>query len=1449
MSDPSAPTPTGHQRTTGGNFRWEPPTPEELQALMPGYTIEKILGRGGMGAVYKGVQMNLDRTVAIKVLPPGVEKEDPSFAERFKSEAKLMAKLNHPAVVAVYDFGTTLGGQLYFAMEYVDGSDVSQMIRTQGRLPPEHALAITAHVCDALAAAHELGIVHRDIKPANVLLNMKGQVKVADFGLAKVEEPGQHGLTKTGYAMGTPDFVAPEVLMLGSGIDGRADLYAVGVMLYQMLTGEVPRGAFKPASVRMPGLDRRYDPIIIKAMQSDREERYQSSAELRRDLDVILTVPLVKQDDPASAAIPVSQVAQMPAQRSAAQKPIGKPPQAPDGRRVRQNAESAPANTPNRTLASAPTAKSKAPLFIGLGIAAAAAIGAFILFSGGKKPAPSVVQASGLPVKAAGTAATPSPAPAKPVVPPKSEPKPLPASASTSSSTIASATQSAPFMNSLGMKFVPVPILSGPTASQRVLFGVWDVRVQDYAAYAKARESAGKKVDGGWKTVNRDGVPVGRDLDHPVVSVSWEDAHAFCQWLTEKEIAEGKLPKGMKYRLPSDEEWSWAVGLPPEVGGTPAEKSGKNTVDFPWGKDYPPTKKVGNYADETFHAKFPKDSKDKEKEQQWIKDYTDGYATTSPVGSFPANAYGLYGMSGNVWQWCEDWFDASQKDRLLRGGSWGNYDRINLMSSYRSHHMPVSRGNAAFGFRCVVSAVSASSAAAMPAVPTTTPATPEPAKPAAAMTPAPAAPPAAAPSLPTSPSPSLLPELATLDEQFKKLQAERVSAPFEADVAKLNSGYLGGLDRKMAEEKAAGHLDSVLAIEAEKQRVTDQQPLPSAEDDATSTTTPAVLKGLRQIYRDAYAKIEATRAANLKALTDPLTARLKTLESDLTKKDRIADAKTVKEYREGLGQSGPLSPLSGTSIPTATGAAQGIPSGASQVRTTLDAAALKDGFTNSLGMKFVPVPGTDVLFCIHETRYKDYAAYAAEAQGVESSWKDQSADGFTPTENKEDHPVMRVSWEDTQAYCAWLTKKEGKTYRLPTDQEWSYAVGIGRDEKWKKDTTPATVTKSQTDFPWGDKWPPPKGSGNYSDDSRKAKEPNATTLEGYDDGFPATAPVMSFKPNKHGLYDLGGNVWEWCEDWYDNTQKVLRGCSWYYGSRGIVLSSHRDPRPSGFRSNYIGFRCVLDTRSPSPATTKPTTPPPPPPPTPAPAAKSDFTNTLGMKFVKVPGTQVLFCIHETRRQDYAAYAAAVPGVDDKWMNAKRGTLPVGGADDHPAINVSWEDARSFAAWLSQKEGRRYRLPKDLEWSYALGIGRDEDKKATPEAKSVGGPNEYLWGKDWPPPSGAGNFADEATKAQFPEQSVIEGYQDGYPTTAPVMMFKPTKNGIYDMGGNAWEWCEDWWNSTQTERVIRGSHWNAGGILGNNTSQSQLRASQRYHYPQDSRQYLFGFRIVIEMTAP
>ena len=150
---------------------WQPPSAAELQALMPGYTIEKLLGKGGMGAVYKGVQVNLDRPVAIKIISNVLDEADASYGERFKNEARAMAKLNHPGIVAVHDYGETANGILYIVMEYVEGTDVARMISQQGRLHTEHAMAITAHVCDALAYAHERGIIHRDIKPANIMVS------------------------------------------------------------------------------------------------------------------------------------------------------------------------------------------------------------------------------------------------------------------------------------------------------------------------------------------------------------------------------------------------------------------------------------------------------------------------------------------------------------------------------------------------------------------------------------------------------------------------------------------------------------------------------------------------------------------------------------------------------------------------------------------------------------------------------------------------------------------------------------------------------------------------------------------------------------------------------------------------------------------------------------------------------------------------------------------------------------------------------------------------------------------------------------------------------------------------------------------------------------------------------------------------------------------------------
>jgi formylglycine-generating enzyme required for sulfatase activity len=209
----------------------------------------------------------------------------------------------------------------------------------------------------------------------------------------------------------------------------------------------------------------------------------------------------------------------------------------------------------------------------------------------------------------------------------------------------------APWTNSLGMRFAPVP-------GTQALFSVWDTRVQDYETYALARSEA----DASWKSPGFEQGPA-----HPVVKVSWEDAQGFCRWLTETERAAGLLPPELSYRLPTDAQWSAAVGLDEPDEGTPKDKDMKIQGVYPWGTEWPPPKGAGNY-DSSLRGH--------------------DYARTSPVGSFAANRYGLYDMGGNVSQWCEDWYDTDRQNRVLRGGSW--YDRIPdfLLSSFRLNRSP-----------------------------------------------------------------------------------------------------------------------------------------------------------------------------------------------------------------------------------------------------------------------------------------------------------------------------------------------------------------------------------------------------------------------------------------------------------------------------------------------------------------------------------------------------------------------------------------------------------------------------------------------------------------------------------------------------------------------------------------------------------------------------------------
>ena len=252
---------------------WQPPSLAELQALLPAYEFLALLGRGGMGAVFQATQRSLNRPVAIKVLPANLmEDDDANFAARFRQEALTMAKLTHPGIVSVFESGEA-GGLLYIVMEFVDGTDVARMIASEGKLASEVATKLLTQVCDALHYAHERGVVHRDIKPANLLLTRDGTVKIADFGLAKHHDDALLGLTKTNVAVGTPDFLAPEAWTPNTAPDRRSDVYSLGVTLYQMLTGEVPRGLWKMPSVKA-GVDARYDAIIDRAMQPEPSARW-----------------------------------------------------------------------------------------------------------------------------------------------------------------------------------------------------------------------------------------------------------------------------------------------------------------------------------------------------------------------------------------------------------------------------------------------------------------------------------------------------------------------------------------------------------------------------------------------------------------------------------------------------------------------------------------------------------------------------------------------------------------------------------------------------------------------------------------------------------------------------------------------------------------------------------------------------------------------------------------------------------------------------------------------------------------------------------------------------------------------------------------------------------------------------------------------------------------------
>ncbi len=1126
-------------------------TPEELAPFFPSYEILRMLGRGGMGAVYLARQISLNRLVAIKILPADLEESDKGFAERFKNEAQAMAQLSHPGIVAVYDFGQTTNGLLYIVMEYIEGTDVQLMITSQGRLHSAHAMAITAHVCDALAYAHACGIIHRDIKPSNIMVGNNGVVKVADFGLAKMSQGQTTGLTQSGMAMGTLHFMAPEALMLGSAVDHRADIYAVGVMLYQMLTGKLPQGMFEMPSFQVPGLDPRYDGIVARALREDREVRYQAAGELRHDLDAILTQPVEK------VAPEAEEVKALP----------------PVEARGRKKAR-VPSLPPPQAASPAPTNKKPVGLILTvLGVTAALA-GAFVYFRDN------------------GTATT---------------------------------TQ--PELAANGAKFT-----------------------SDLVSWWKADGDAQDSVGS-----NHGAMHGKADFTDGLFGKAFRLNGGFVE-----------VPDAPSLRFGPDSKFSvslWAYRTDPAP------------IFHLFGRRVP-------------HPGVPKN---------------DGYQL---------------GVSGN-----------------------------------------------------------------------------------------------------------------------------RLQTPLNEWVC-WTYVYDGESESVYIDGRFAGRLTGLGKI--------------SAPNSAAFTI------GTSANFQEFHGLIDDVRMYG-----------------------RALSATEIQELFDSQWQAAAGKLVKKTEHPSSTSTAI--------VTATQDAP-----FINTLGMKFVPVPGTNVLMCMHETRKSDYAAFAAETPGTDSSWvnptfMNPTFEGMKVSEG-DDHPVVSVNSLDAEAFCQWLSKKEGRSYRLPSWREWGWAVGTGPLEH-EGATVAEMKAKVAGIYPWGRGWPPPKGAGNMADEALKARQPTAKIIAGYQDGYATTAPVMSFPPNEIGIYDLCGNVNEWCGDiTTKGDQRKVRSSSWMtIGPDVSALSSNPGDggQPLMLRCADLGFRVVLvpvaaaegRAAAPSAAASGPSVTNPPNTalggPSALPSAASPatatqaapFTNTLGMMFVPVPipariatrsvaggtgparsaspsdagggptdGKRVLFSVWETRVQDYEVF---VKEAKRRWPEPRFAQGPT-----HPAGSVSWDDAQAFCAWLTLRErmaGRIgveefYRLPADHEWSCAVGLGALEDSAMLPVEKHEQIKKLYPWGDAWPIPPGVGNYSGEECtdqKIHGANQAIHQGYRDDFTGTSPVGCFRANMFGLLDMGGNVWEWCDDWFSAQQLEKVSRGSAFSAVGVP------SSYRLKTLPAFADDSR----GFRCVLEVPVP
>jgi serine/threonine protein kinase/formylglycine-generating enzyme required for sulfatase activity len=1331
---------------------WVPPTAEELGKLLPEYDIVKMLGRGGMGAVYMGRQKSLDRPVAIKILSNTLDEADASFAERFKNEARAMGKLNHPGIVAVHDFGQTSGGLLYIVMEYVEGTDVARMIAKEGRLHTEHAMAITAHVCDALQYAHDRGIIHRDIKPANIMVGYDGVVKVADFGLAKMTHSQNTGLTQSGMAMGTLHYMAPEALMLGSSVDHRADIYAVGVMLYQMLTGKIPQGMFKLPSLQIPGLDPRYDAIIAKGIMEDREARYQSVGEMRLDLDGILTQPVAKVE---------AEVSQAPAAL-----PTQARPQRP-GAVSRQPYRPPPSMTH-------PAAKSSSGWLTGVVLGLLALGCGYVWFNRSSvKPRTLEHVAETLPKSSPTSTASPTPTTAPVTSPP-------PTTAPVASTVFPPKKAVVPRK----------PWPTGPNYRVEGRFRAWSSQPNDPALdLAKLQgvdDVAQVYVDSkGWLVLRQNG-----DLLSNISGIPGQkDIRRICRGEADDLALITRAGGVIPFPQRTDPTNRIPDGLGPVkdvyISGFHQAAILEDGSLVAWGTAH----------DGVGHNKEWKD-------KPVLPLGRKAVAMSNTVATM-----GLRTDDGKILRWglnggfsrSQGKFDADPETPFLMNGmalyavpktdgpiliaNWrGNDPATPFADDIRGRDfIPSNSGGKHIVLldrdgrlvldpmcpdRSITAALDFVTLAERDLVSVHFSDKNQPATRFLWFDKASPDSPASSPGTsPTASGPLLaIPDFRTRVANYQKArhtQLAELTTKYRAAVkaekdAATNSGVLANVT---AADAATANAAAFAQLIEANLTATEVQPLPALA--TVPDPAPPRLKELRDIFVREVTKIET-------ALVAGLDQSLATVQATLVKATQVEHAKALEAYREEI----------------------------SAALKTPPALAASD------------VGGYIDLFSPAE----------------QTAWK-QSGKGGLRFESG-----IGTTWfpnESGQFGVAWYAKRKFSDFALQAEFRAAQAEFI---------------SGLRIRFPDPGNDPRIVGQNGYEISIIDPSVPLADNIPGVITKVTASTSSL-LKPQG-----------EW-----NNLEVSVTGQSYT-----VTLNSQVVTRFTGSRllEGYIGienhmrgsvqFRnmSIKDLRA---STSTPTAPasnsamPSAASTTPIPTttllqATKDkpFVNSRGMKFVPVPGTQVLFCIHETRKGDYAAYAATNPSTNGEWQNVTSKGGIVSPSTDHPVVNVNRSDAQNFCAWLSQKDGQKYRLPTDREWSFAVGIGERESATETPASLNHQLKNVYPWGTVWPPPKNSANLPDTALRAMSPQESIIQTYTDGYATTAPVMSFNPNKLGLYDLAGNVWEWCEDRYDPS-TDGLARGSTW-----FHTREGQFAKLSSHRQVGLPGIRNPGGGFRVVLEL---